>query len=73
MTAPDPELKITVNGESRAVPPGSTVADLLAELGLDSGPVAVEQNRALVRKADHPATALVDGDDLEIVTFLGGG
>ncbi|MCR9247911.1 MAG: sulfur carrier protein ThiS [bacterium] len=66
-------MSLTVNGESRRVPAGATVADLLAELGLAAGPVAVERNREVVRRASHAATALAAGDRLEIVTFLGGG
>jgi len=74
MTEPAPAaLPITVNGEPRSVAAGATVADLLAQLGFDQGPVAVERNRAVVRRADHGLTRLAAGDRLEIVTFLGGG
>ncbi|MGE5699214.1 MAG: sulfur carrier protein ThiS [Deltaproteobacteria bacterium] len=62
-----------VNGEERAVAEGSTVLSLLLELGLPESRVAVERNRAIVRKADYPDTALCDGDRIEIVTFVGGG
>ena len=67
------ELRLVVNGEPSTAPAGATVADLLARLGLPSAQVAVERNRKLVRRADHAATALADGDELEIVTFFGGG
>lgn len=67
------ELRITVNGEARAVPSPSTVADLLALLGLKSENVAVERNKQLVRRAQHAATSLCDGDQIEVVTFFGGG
>lgn len=66
-------LAITVNGEPRAVPQGSSVADLVALLGLRSEQVAVERNRQIVRRAEHAATVLADGDRLEVVTFFGGG
>lgn len=62
-----------VNGEPHAVRAGASVAELLARLGLAPAQVAVERNRKLVRRADHAATPLADGDELEIVTFLGGG
>lgn len=68
-----PDISITVNGDDRAIPAGSTVADLLAALGLTDGPVAVERNREVVRKARHGDTVLAAGDRLEVVTFLGGG
>jgi thiamine biosynthesis protein ThiS len=46
---------------------------LLRLLDLAESRVAVERNRALVRKADYADTALADGDRIEIVTFVGGG
>lgn len=66
-------LQIVVNGEERAVPEGTTVAGLLADLGLEEQHVAVEANREIVPRAEHAARALADGDALEIVTFVGGG
>lgn len=66
-------LAITVNGEPRTVPHGSSVADLVAALGLRPEQVAVERNRAIVRRAEHAATILAAGDRLEVVTFFGGG
>jgi thiazole synthase len=66
-------IAITVNGEPRTLPEGSTVAALVAALGLPPAQVAVERNRVLVRRADHAATVLHDGDRLEVVTFFGGG
>ncbi len=66
-------IAITVNGERRELPAGSTVADLVAALGWKPAQVAVERNKQLVRRADHAATPLADGDRLEVVTFFGGG
>ena len=59
--------------EVRAITAGTTVADLLVELGLAGGAVAVERNREVVRRSDHGSVGLADGDSLEVVTFLGGG
>lgn len=64
---------IVLNGEPRATEPGTTVAVLLTELGLDSRQVAVERNRAIVPRARHGQTVLAEGDQLEVVTFVGGG
>jgi thiamine biosynthesis protein ThiS len=64
---------IVVNGESRATQEGQTVATLLRELGLDPRQVAVERNREIVPRAEHAQAVLADGDQLEIVTFVGGG
>ena len=66
-------LHVFVNGEPRPMAPGSTVATLVTELGLGAGPVAVERNREVVRRADHASTPLAQGDRLEVVTFFGGG
>jgi thiamine biosynthesis protein ThiS len=69
----DADLQIHLNGEPRAVPAGSTVADLVQSLGLQPKQVAVERNKHLVRRADHDATPLATGDQIEVVTFFGGG
>lgn len=68
-----PTIGITVNGEARTVPRDSTVADLVAAMGLKATQVAVERNKQIVRRAEHAVTALQDGDRLEVVTFFGGG
>ncbi|KIG13390.1 Sulfur carrier protein ThiS [Enhygromyxa salina] len=64
---------IVLNGESRSTSEGQTVADLLRELDLDARTVAVERNRDVVPRAEHGQTVLADGDQLEVVTFVGGG
>jgi len=66
-------LAIVVNGESRSVAPGQTVADLITELGFGDRRVAVERNREVVPRAQHASTLLAAGDRLELVTFVGGG
>lgn len=66
-------MKIVVNGEPRTVPSGASVADLVKELGLDRSACAVELNRELVPKKQHPARTLTEGDRVEVVTLVGGG
>ena len=66
-------MEISVNGERRQVGEGMTVLLLLRTLSLPETRVAVERNRALVRKAEFAGTVLSDGDRIEIVTFVGGG
>ena len=66
-------MKITVNDQSRETAEGTTVAELLEELGLTGKPVAVEVNRELVPRQHHTKHMLADGDRLEIVTLVGGG
>ncbi len=64
---------VTVNDEPRTLPDPASVADLLRVLGKDPGKLAVEVNREVVPRADHPARRLADGDAVEIVTLVGGG
>jgi sulfur carrier protein len=66
-------LMIIVNGESRSVAPGTSIAALIGELGLGDRRVAVERNREVIPRAQHATTILGDGDRLELVTFVGGG
>ncbi|MGN3974690.1 sulfur carrier protein ThiS [Tsuneonella sp. SYSU-LHT278] len=65
-------LTLTVNGESRRTS-AATVADLVRELGLDPAKVAVERNGVIAPRSMLADVALVDGDTLEIVHFVGGG
>ena len=67
------QLLIKVNGESRELPAPATVADLLRHLGLDPRTVVVELNREIIRRSRLDLTALVDGDAVELVHFVGGG
>ena len=66
-------ITVRVNGEARTLPTGATIADLLRELELDRGRIAVEHNRRVVPRAEHAAALLNHGDAVEIVTFVGGG
>lgn len=66
-------IAITVNGEERAAKPGSTVTDLLQELGLDPRRVAIERNLEILSRLDWQKTSVQPGDRFEIVQFVGGG
>jgi sulfur carrier protein len=66
-------MKITVNGSEVDVPDGLSVRGLIEHLGLTEGPVAVEQNREIVPRAEHMTRSVRAGDTLEIVHFVGGG
>jgi sulfur carrier protein len=66
-------IDLIINGETRTVPHGTTVAALVAELGFGDRRVAVERNREVVPRAQHGTTVLAAGDRLEVVTFVGGG
>jgi thiamine biosynthesis protein ThiS len=64
---------ITVNGERRETPQGATVADLLRDLNLPAGRVAIERNLEILPRPQWPNTAIQPGDRYEIVHFVGGG
>ena len=66
-------MLITINGQSRQVLDGATIAALLDELNLADKPLAVEVNRELVPRQQHARHPLAEGDCLEIVTLVGGG
>lgn len=66
-------MKLTINGAERDVPEGITVRELVVLLGLGEGPVAVEQNREVVPRAEHATRRVNGGDTIEIVHFVGGG
>ena len=69
----DTSLSVRINGEERRVSSGTSVAALIAELGLDGRRVAVERNLAIVPRSTFAEVAVEDGDQYEIVHFVGGG
>ena len=66
------DMTITVNGQSRDVPDGTAIASLLEQMKLKPSNVAIELNRRLVRGEQYD-TPLKSGDEVEVVTFVGGG
>ncbi len=66
-------MRLTINGAEKDVPDDLTVRGLVEHLGLGGGPVAVEQNREIVPRAEHATRRVNDGDAIEIVHFVGGG
>lgn len=69
----DGTASIRVNGEHRRVPAGISIADLALELGLEPAKVAVERNLEVVPRSTLAEVKVEDGDEYEIVTFVGGG
>ncbi len=70
---PYASISITLNGEPRTAQMGQSIAALAAEIGLDPAKVAVERNREIVPRSTLAQAMLTDGDELEIVHFVGGG
>lgn len=69
----DGTLSIRINGEHRRVRDGLTLADLASELGFVPEKVAVERNLEVVPRSTLSQVKVEDGDELEIVHFVGGG
>ena len=68
-----PISRITLNGDPYELDSPLTVSALLAKLEIDARRVAVEHNMIVVRRAAYDATLVRDGDQVEIVNFVGGG
>lgn len=66
-------MRLVLNGAEREAPALGTLADLSAWLALPAFGTAIELNGAVIRRAEHPATPLKEGDRLEIVRLVGGG
>jgi len=66
-------MQVVVNSSPFELPAGATVAGLLEQLQVPRTRVAVEVNRMIVRRAQHPETVLHEGDQIEVVTLVGGG
>jgi len=69
----DGSLGIRVNGEHRRVHGGVSIADMLNGIGVDPAKVAVERNLEIVPRSAFGEVCVEDGDDYEIVHFVGGG
>jgi len=69
----DGTAEVTINGEQRRALHGTTLAQLIAEVGLDPARVAVERNLEIVPRSTFGEVIVEDGDTFEIVHFVGGG
>jgi thiamine biosynthesis protein ThiS len=66
-------VTIKLNGDSHDIPQPMTVAALLERLEIDARRVAVELNLTVIKKAAYTSAVIGDGDEVEIVNFVGGG
>ena len=66
-------MRVTLNGEPKMLPDGTTVADLIEQLALQNRRIAVELNQAIVPRSTYTVRQLVESDAIEIVHFVGGG
>ena len=69
----DHTVQVRINGEHRRVAEGISIAELVSELGFDPLRVAVERNLDVVPRGTLGDVKVEDGDDYEVVHFVGGG
>jgi len=68
-----PGMVIIVNGKEMQAGEGLTVTGLFKELGLSDKRVAVELNRVILRREEYDERVVLEGDIIEIISFVGGG
>jgi thiamine biosynthesis protein ThiS len=66
-------MKLRINGEEKEISNGLSLASLLEQLQIRPARVVVERNREIVARDHYDRTLLAEGDNLEIVHFVGGG
>ncbi len=66
-------VRIHLNGEPHDLAAPLTVAALLEGLGIDPRRVAVEHNLTVVKRAEYDRQLIGEGDEIEVVNFVGGG
>ena len=66
-------VRVRINGDPRTLPTGTRIAALLEELGVSTPRVAVERNRQIVPRSRYDSIELQEGDEVEVVEFVGGG
>ena len=66
-------MKIVLNGDPHEVAGPLSLSALLAQLDIDSRRVAVEHNLNVVKRGNYDSTRIQEGDQVEIVNFVGGG
>lgn len=66
-------IRVTINGDARDFPGELSAMEMMATLGLPATKVALERNREVVPKSTYGDVIIRDGDQLEIVHFIGGG
>ena len=72
-TAQEEMISVSVNGELRSIPAGSSISGMLEAIGLDPRKVAVERNLEVVPRSSLAEIETSEGDRFEIVHFVGGG
>ena len=66
-------MKIMLNGDPFEIAGTSTISELLTRLDIDARRVAVEHNLVVLKRSAFEHTLVSEGDQVEIVNFVGGG
>ena len=66
-------MKLLVNGESKEFTDGISLEELIRQLGVRKETVVAEVNRRIVQNDQRPGLKLADGDQVELIQFVGGG
>lgn len=66
-------MKITLNGEELNFDNGMTIRQLVEQYDLDDRKIAVEKNLEIVSRSEFEMVKISDGDNIEIIHFIGGG
>jgi sulfur carrier protein len=66
-------MNIILNGKDFDVPPGTTIAGLITLRQIKTPAYAVEKNKQVIPRKNHPTTPLTENDKIEIVVAVGGG
>jgi thiamine biosynthesis protein ThiS len=66
-------MMVKVNGREMEVPPETTVRELIVRLDLGKAACAAEVNKELVARREHESRRLREGDEVELVSLIGGG
>ena len=68
-----PDLALTLNGEARAIPAGTTIGALVAQYNLSPQAILVERNGEALPRSEWPARAVIEGDRIEFIRVVAGG
>ncbi|MGM0632917.1 MAG: sulfur carrier protein ThiS [Pseudomonadota bacterium] len=66
-------MQVQVNGDTHTIHDNATLEELLQQLSLTGGRIAVEVNRDIIPRSEHDTHPLADGDRIEVVQAIGGG
>jgi len=66
-------LKLLINGELKELGDGISLEELIKRLGVRKETVVAEVNRRIIQTGQHADCKLTEGDQVELIQFVGGG